>query len=106
MVVGKPQSSHAFTKPHRTVYETSRAIQNKLPTNEILADENQCLQDEGIDYSSHCMRAFVWDFEDFQKVPYVLNGVPMRGTLWEPSNSHTKALIQLVKLNFTSKINH
>ena len=26
-------------------------------------DENQCLQDERVDCSSGCMRAFVWDFE-------------------------------------------
>ena len=25
--------------------------------------KNQCLQDEGVDCSSHRMRAFVWDFE-------------------------------------------
>ena len=38
--------------------------------------KNQCLQDEGVDYSSHRMRAFVWDFEGSHMVPYVPNGVP------------------------------
>jgi hypothetical protein len=33
----------------------------KLPKDEILEDENQCLEDEGADCSSSCMRAFVWD---------------------------------------------
>ena len=42
--------------------------------------KKQGLQDEGVDYSSHCMRAFVW----------------------EPSKSHTNALIQLVKFYFIS----
>jgi len=33
---------------------------------EILADEKSILQDEGVDCSSSCMRAFVWDFEGSQ----------------------------------------
>ena len=39
-------------------------------TDEILADENlQSLQDEGVDYSSRHMRAFIWDFEGSHRVP-------------------------------------
>ena len=37
----------------------------------ILWMKNQCLQDEGVDCSFGCMRAFVW-------VPNVPNGVPLR----------------------------
>jgi hypothetical protein len=36
--------------------------------------KNQCMQ--GVDYSSVCMRAFVWDFEGPQRVS---NAVPWRG---------------------------
>ena len=32
--------------------------------------KNQCLQDEGLDCSSHCMRAFVCCFEGSHMVPY------------------------------------
>ena len=39
--------------------------------------KNQCFQDEGIDCSSGCMRAFVWDFEGSQRVPKVSNGDPI-----------------------------
>ena len=38
--------------------------------------KNQCLQDEGVDFSSGCMRAFVWDFEGSQRIPKAPNGVP------------------------------
>ena len=38
--------------------------------------ENKCMQDEGVDCSSGCMRAFVWDLK-ISKVP---NGVPQRKT--------------------------
>ena len=48
----------------------------KLPIDEILADEHQCLQDERVDFSSRRMRAFVWDFKGSHRVPYVPNGVP------------------------------
>ena len=34
----------------------------KIPMNEISADENKCLQDEGVDCSSHRMRAFCMGF--------------------------------------------
>ena len=30
--------------------------------------KNQCLQDKGVD-CPHRMRAFVWDFEGFERVP-------------------------------------
>jgi hypothetical protein len=44
---------------------------------EILTNEKiQCLQDEAVDCSSHCMKAFVWDFDGSQRVPYVPNGAP------------------------------
>ena len=36
----------------------------------------QCLQDEGVDCSSHHMRAIVLDFEGFQRGPKVPNGNP------------------------------
>ena len=35
--------------------------------------KNECLQDEVVDCSSGCMRAFVWDFEGFHRVPKVPN---------------------------------
>ena len=57
VVVGRSYPSHPFTKPHLTVYETARAAWTK-----IMTDENQCLQDGGVDCSSHRMRAFVWGF--------------------------------------------
>ena len=40
--------------------------------------KNQCLQDEGVDDSSHHMKAFVWDFEGSRRVPYVPNAIPWR----------------------------
>jgi hypothetical protein len=61
--VGSPHPSHPFTTPHPTVYENSRRSGKKLPTDELTVDESQCLQDEGVDCSSSCMRAFVWDLE-------------------------------------------
>ena len=30
--------------------------------------KSECLQDEGVDSSSHRMRVFVWDFEGSQKI--------------------------------------
>jgi hypothetical protein len=30
--------------------------------------ENQCLQDEGVDCSSSCMRAFVWDSKGSHRI--------------------------------------
>ena len=60
----RPHSSHPFPVSHPTVYKTSRAAWKKnFPTEEFLVDENQCLQDERVDCSSGCMRAFVWDFK-------------------------------------------
>ena len=47
----------------------------KLSTNVILVDDNQCLENEGVDCSSHRMRAFVWDFEGSRRVSYVPNGI-------------------------------
>jgi hypothetical protein len=38
--------------------------------------KNQCLQDEGVECSSHCMRAFLGDLEGSQRVPQVPNGGP------------------------------
>jgi hypothetical protein len=32
--------------------------------------QNQCLQDEGVDCSSGCIRAFVWDFEGSQSLKF------------------------------------
>ena len=49
--------------------------------------KNQCLRDEGVDSSSHCMRAFVWDLKVPIKFPKFLlefpdvpNGVPNGST--------------------------
>ena len=61
--MGKPHPSHPFSTPHPTVYEIAPAASKKLPTDEIWQMKNQCLQDEGVDCSSHHMRAFVCDFE-------------------------------------------
>ena len=77
--------------------------------------KNQCLKDEGVDYSSGCTRAFVWNFEGSQRVLKVPNRVPLplpqRGTplgtlrtLWEPSKTHTNALIQLLEFYFFSQL--
>jgi hypothetical protein len=38
--------------------------------------KNQCLQNEWVDFTSHRIRAFVWDFEGSQMDPYIPNGVP------------------------------
>ena len=77
--VGRPpHPSPSFIAPHPTVYETSRATwRKKIPMDEILANEKWCLQDERVDCSSGCMRAFVWNFWSSQRVPKVFNGVPI-----------------------------
>ena len=76
----------------------------------------ECLQDEGVDYSSHHMRAFVrilkvHTWTNFAKAPIakMLFKFPMefaRGT-WKTfrklSKSHTNALIQPVKSHFISR---
>ena len=80
--VGRPHPRHPFTTPHPMVYETVQVAPKKLSKDEIQQMKNQCLQDEGVVCSSHCMRAFVWDFE----------------------GSHTNALIQSVKFHFISKL--
>ena len=80
VVMGKPHPSHPFAEPHPTVYETALAYREKFRRMKFWRMKKQGLQDEGVDYSSHCMRAFVW----------------------EPSKSHTNALIQLLKFHFFS----
>ena len=40
--------------------------ETKLLTDEILANEKSMFEDEGVDCSFSCMKAFVWDFEGFQ----------------------------------------
>ena len=68
--MGKPHTSHPITEPHRMVYEITWALWKKnFQHMKFRRMKNQCLQDEGVDYSSHCMRAFVWDFEGSQRVP-------------------------------------
>ena len=63
----------------------------------------QCLQDEGVDCSSHCVRAFVWGFEGFQRVFGVLIG-ELHWEPMEPSKSRTNAPIQPVKVHFISRL--
>ena len=67
--MGRPQPSHPFAKLHPTVYKIARVARRNLPTDDILVDENQCLQDERVGCSSHCMRPFMWDFEGSHGVP-------------------------------------
>ena len=51
----------------------------------ILWMKNQCLQNEGVDYSSHCMNAFVWDFEGSKGfAKFSIEFLPLK-----PSKSHT-----------------
>ena len=58
------------------MYETASATQEKnFQRMKVWRMKNQCLQDEGVDWSSHCMRAFVWDL-------------------------HTNALIQPIEFHF------
>ena len=57
--MGRLHPSQSFTKPHHTVYETFLAT----PKTNFQWMKDQCLQDEGVDSSSHHMRVFVWDFE-------------------------------------------
>jgi hypothetical protein len=55
----------------------------KFPTDLILVDEHQCLQDEGVDCSFVCMTAFVWDFKGSQSSRRGTSLGTLR-TLWEP----------------------
>jgi hypothetical protein len=51
--------------------------------------KNQCLQDEGVDCSSGCMRAFMWDFEGFQS---------------SQTSQSLGTLMQPVRIHFISKL--
>ena len=64
--MGGPHPSHPFTTPHPTVYETVRAGPKKLQRMKFQWMKNYWLQDEGVDCSSGCIRAFVWEFEGSQ----------------------------------------
>jgi hypothetical protein len=57
VVVGRPHPSHPFMESHLIIYEDARATWKKT----FQRMRNQCLQDERVDCSSHCMRSFVWD---------------------------------------------
>ena len=46
--------------------------------------KKQCLQDEGVDGSSHCMGAFVWDFEGSPKGFHMFP--PKKFPSWEHGN--------------------
>ena len=72
MVVGIPHSTHPFTKPH---HRSMKLLGQ--PEKNFRRMKHQCLQDEGVDCSSHRMRTFVWNFESFQRLPHVPNGVPI-----------------------------
>ena len=80
VVVGRPHPNHPFKKPHPMVYETAWATHEKnFWQMRFWQMTNQCLQDEEVDCSSHCMRAFMWDFDDFYRVPQVSNeGLSMK----------------------------
>jgi hypothetical protein len=59
----------------------------------------QCLRDEGVDCSSHHMRAFVWDFEGSQRAPKVPNIIPGKiGALVEKGKAPWHKSI--VRINF------
>ena len=64
--MGRPYFSRSFTLFHLMVYETVRAVWKKFLRMKFERMKNECLQDEGVDCSSGCTRAFVWDFEGFQ----------------------------------------
>ena len=79
--MGRPHPSHPLTASHLTVYENSQVVwKKKLPTDEIAVDEKSMLQDEGVDCSSGCIRAFVWDYGN--SIGY--SGKPM-GSLHNPT---------------------
>ena len=59
-ITSKP-SIHIVTS--YTVYEIVRTPQENLSTDEILVDENQYLQDEGIDLFILSYETFVWDLK-------------------------------------------
>jgi hypothetical protein len=64
--MGRPHPSHSINEPHPTVHKIARATRIKIPTYGILADEKSMFADEGVDRSSHRIRAFVCGFESSQ----------------------------------------
>ena len=68
---------------HRSILRSTKLLRQpgkKLLIDEILADEKSMfLQDEGVDCSADCMRAFVWAFGGSQssqwRFPPALRGI-------------------------------
>ena len=86
--MGRSCPSHLFIVSHLMINETARAAWNKTTFRRMKCKRmrDRCLQDGGVDRSSSCVRAFVWDFEGFHRVLEVPNGVPWRYVwlcLWE-----------------------
>ena len=79
--MGRPHPNHPFTDPHLMVCETALQSKNRRM-------KNHCLQDQGVDCSSHCKRAFVWDIEGSQRVSKAHSRSPP-----EVSNSHIHVII-------------
>ena len=55
VVVGRPHPSYPFTESHLTVYEIAQATRKIFQRMKFWRMTNQCLQDNGVDGSSHCM---------------------------------------------------